>query len=64
MATMLMIETGGILVVVDAIAAMCPKEYEEATKIMLLSGDSVDTPESIPVILAKIQDVMRKAHHE
>lgn len=58
--TLRMIETGQHLVVVDAIAALSPMEFDEGIKIMLLSGDSVDTSESIPAILTKMQDVLRK----
>lgn len=59
--TMLMIETGGILVVVDAIVALDNREFEDGTKIMLSSGDFVTTSESMQVIVAKIQDVMKQA---
>lgn len=59
---MLMIEIGGVYIVVDAIAALAPREFEDGTKVMLISGAEVDTDETVTDILNKIAEVMRQAH--
>lgn len=60
---MLMIETGGAYIVVDTIAVLIDKEFDESsTRIMLVSGDYVETTESREQIMAKIAEVMRLAH--
>ena len=58
----LMIETGGIFIVVDTIAALAPCEFKDGTKIMLISGAEIETDESATDILDQIAEVMRRAH--
>lgn len=62
MNNMLMIETGGIYVVVDTIAALAPREFEDGTKIMLISGAEVDTDATAMELLNQIAEAMRQAH--
>ena len=59
---MLMIETGGIYVAVDAIAALAPREFEDGTKIMLISGAEVDTDATAMELLNQIAEALRQAH--
>ena len=59
---MLMIETGGVYIVVDTIAALTPHEFNGKTQIMLISGAEIETDEAIPDILDQIAEVMRRAH--
>lgn len=59
---MLMIETGGVFIVIDTIAALAPHEFNGKTQIMLISGAEIETDETAPEILNKIAETMRIAH--
>lgn len=59
---MLMIEIGGVYIVVDAIAALAPHEFNGKTQIMLISGAEIETDETPMAILKQIAEAMRQAH--
>jgi hypothetical protein len=59
---MLVIETGGIFIVVETIAALAPHEFNGKTQVMLISGAEIETDETAMEILSKIAEALRQAH--
>ena len=56
---MRLIKIGDVHIVIDAIAALVPKEYDEGTLIMLLSGATLETDATTDEILDQIREALK-----